>query len=260
MFLGGFIMKIKAKVWFAIIKILIFVCLLFFLLGFKSVDKWYEPIVLKGQDVTYSDGEPIIISHQSKTLIMASLGKLDGDLIIHIGFKNFSDKPINILPENIVVGGINKSEKVKDLKVYTASNYISKVRTERNINYFSDALAAANKAQNSGYSSSNTTYNGSVYTDGQYGNFSGSSQTSTYDQSKVDQQMQKDQKKAQKAFDGYTDYMRYLDSILLKRNTLDPNQSTIKYVVADYSMFYKEKIIVHIQIDSDEHNFLFKSK
>jgi hypothetical protein len=251
-------MKIKTKV--LLIKVSVLLCLSFLLLGFKSVDKWYEPIVLKGQDVTYSDGEPIIISHQTKTLIMVSLGKLDGDLIIHIGFKNFSDKPINILPEGIVVGGINKSEIVKDLKVYTANDYISKIKTERNINYVSDSLASAYNAQNSGYSSSNTTYSGSVSTNGQYGNFSGSSQTSTYDQSKVNQQIQKDQEKTQKAFDGYTDYMRYLDSILLKRNTLDPNQSTIKYVVADYSMFYKEKIIVHIQIDSDEHNFLFKSK
>jgi hypothetical protein len=216
-------------------KIILLLIVSLLLLGFKPIEKWYEPIAGKNQKTFYSNGEAILLSYQPKTVVMASLGKPKGkELLLHIGFNNVSAEPINIFPEEIMFDGVNKSDKIVQLNTYSANEYLKKFsRKQRWKNFFFGGKPAAVITSDSTTNAFGTDFDGF---------FNSTTTTEIHDTSSKDE------------------LIKAVDSALLRRNTLQPEKPLCGYIVADYSKKYNRKILVHVKIDSDVHNLIFKLK
>lgn len=68
----------------------------------------------------------------------------EGDeVLLHVGYRNVGVTPVDAIPEQITVEGVDRSGRARSLYVYPADEYLDRMRTERNVSLFFQALSAA---------------------------------------------------------------------------------------------------------------------
>lgn len=181
----------------------------------------------------YVDGTPVAVSKgKNNTLIAAGLKK-EKYFILHLLYKNLSDKAIDMNPANISVVAIDGKEKETKIIVYSAEAIVGGMKKRM-------ALAAGLMAAGSTPTHSSQSFSGDTY-DGQ--SFSGSidvSQDNTAEQLRVQNQINTNRAKINATEEG-----------CLKRNTVFPSESVEGDVYLKYGKAIK--YIITIPFGEDIH-------
>jgi hypothetical protein len=70
----------------------------------------------------------------------------EGDeILFHVGYRNVGAEPVDAVPERITVEGVDRQGRARSLYVYPAEEYLDRMRTERNMTLFFQALSAAER-------------------------------------------------------------------------------------------------------------------
>ena len=169
------------------------------------------------QKIVYFDGDEVALSFRKETAIGVFGEKTEkGEINLFVMYQNNSNKSININPAKITVVGIDSYGKRKKLKVYSADEYIKKIKREQAWQAFGQALGNISDSYNAGRTTSNTT--------GIIGNTPFSANTNTYDAGKQAEVNRKNMERMQQTATLNSIINESTKRSLLKKNTLFPNQ------------------------------------
>lgn len=233
----------------------------------------YQP--LDAADVIYQNGKPIAISPLTDSYCQIVAQKNGNEAWLNIGISNETNRRVNFFPDSIRVFGINmnpgqsEDDPLYGIKygdpeyehyVYNFSEYIKKIETQQGIAMGLMAFGAGKQASQAGYSYSTTNsyYSGNAYSsDGTYiqGNASGYSNTTTYDQSKVDEANYRNRQELNDLATRMDKSNEATESGLLKTTTLFPNDYIQGNVVVKLTSGFTEFLRVEIPIGSTTHVF-----
>ena len=172
------------------------------------------------QTIQYMNGNRVIFSFLGNSSIgILGFREQSGDLIFNIACKNSSNEPINFIPEDITATGTNKSGKEFSLQVYSALDYVKKIKTKQQWKLAGKALIDASETMNAGTTTTTSSGSGSYYGSDGYGSVYGSSTSSTYDSGKVSEVNRKNQVEYEKMKDQFNKEIKDLYKVLLKDNT-----------------------------------------
>lgn len=120
-----------------------------------------SPIVMEvqGQKVIYSDGNEVAMSYGNETTITV-FGEKTGngkEIDLYVTYVNNSGSDININPGLIFMSALSDKGKRMRLRVYTADEYLSKVRRQQKWEAFGQALQGLGETIDAGQSTAITT-------------------------------------------------------------------------------------------------------
>ncbi len=207
-------------------------------------------------EIVYIDGKEVIISH-SVSFVVALYGYIstNSELIFHVLFKNIDPKNrYNIIPEDIQVIGYNSQGISKSFKVYSADEYIKKIRNSQTLALAFQAMAGSMEAYQAGKQTNNTY--GSLYgSDGT--SYSGYSSSTTFDYSAQAEANARNNAELQKTASQYSQIRSSTEQGLLKANTVFPDQVVEGNIVVKIDQIYTLKYEVLIPAGNDIHRVIF---
>jgi len=210
-------------------------------------------------EIVYIDGKEVIIS-RGVTFGVALYGykSTNGELILHVLYKNVDpENRYNIIPENIQVIGHNSQGISKIFKVYSADEYIRKMKNAQAWALAFQAMAGSMEAYQAGKQTTNTY--GSLYgSDGT--SYSGYSSSTTYDYSAQAEANARNNAELQKTASQYSQTRSSTEQGLLKANTVFPDQMVEGNIMVKIDEFYTSKFLITIPAGQDEHKFIFLPK
>ena len=206
---------------------------------------------IPNQDVIYSDGNEIAISVGEETTVGLFGEKPEnGEIKLFVYYLNDSDKSINVDPTVIIAESVSENNRTfgekQSLSVYSAEEYLKKLKRDQMWVALAQGLQAASDSYNAGYSSSTTT--------GYVGNTQFYANTQTYDASKQAEMQQQNINRMQQTAALNAFQNASTSSILLRKNTLFPKQSVSGYVMVKYR--YAKKYEITIPVENDLHKFI----
>jgi len=238
---------------------LITIFLIFISIFFSSCATSYflKPEVLDENDeIVYIDGKEVIISRGvSFGIGLYGYKSTNNELILHVLYKNVdSENRYNIIPEDMQVIGYNSQGVSKIFKVYSADEYIRKMRNTQAWALAFQAMAGSMEAYQAGQKTTNTY--GSIYgSDGT--TYSGYSSSTTYDYSAQAEANVRNNAELQKSASQYSQTRSATEQGLLKSNTVFPDQYVEGNVIVKIDEFYTSKFSITIPAGLDKHKFIF---
>jgi|UPI0003A825E6 hypothetical protein len=201
-------------------------------------------------EIIYLDGEEVAISYGNETVVgLLAYKTVQNEIILNIAYKNISQNRINIIPDSITVVGKNDYFS-QYLKVYSAEEYLKKLRREQSIILAIQGLAAISESVNSGNSTS--TIYGNVGSESVYGTIS------TYDPAKQSAVSSIKMQELNQTAQTYEYQIKAIEQRLLKINTLFPGQIVEGNVIVKFQDAMK--YIVNVPAGNDIHVFEFIHK
>ena len=85
----------------------------------------------KNDNFYFKDGKKIVIKKKKNILVTAESYKNGNEIILHLSFKNDSEKPVNIIPNKIKLFEV-ASGKLHYLNTYSYGQYLKKLKEEHN--------------------------------------------------------------------------------------------------------------------------------
>jgi hypothetical protein len=218
-------------------------------------------------EMMYHDGREVAISKNFETGIAIYGMKTAGnELILHILYKNNStDKRINVIPEQISVFGYNTTGQVKDFKVYSASEYLKKMRNSQAWALALQGVAGAIDASQAGQTTSTSygTSSGSIYgSDGtSYSGYgSSTTTTTTYDYGAQAEANARNNAQLQNTAEQYANISSATEQGLIKANTLFPEQYVEGKVMVKMNANYSSSFVVTVPVGNETHKVTFIPK
>jgi hypothetical protein len=217
----------------------------------KNMEKFYK-----------NDKEILFCTGQKSNLLIFSYRDKNEIYIYPCILNKTSDSYIDIVPEKIEIFGVNDSNKILRLHIYSAKEYIEKKKREHKWSEFSVALGGAMNAMNAarsstyttGYSNFSGTFGGYTYSGNTFSNQS----TTTYDYSKSLEAQARSKQELNELRNNHNLEIQNLDNTLLKKNTLPPNYFIEGYVVAIADRYYDSKYIIIFPVGNEKFKLLFK--
>ncbi|PKP32490.1 MAG: hypothetical protein CVU00_11640 [Bacteroidetes bacterium HGW-Bacteroidetes-17] len=220
--------------------------------------------ISKNKDLIFHEGKPISISYLKNSTVAIFVKKNEtGKLTLHVLYKNNdSINRVNILPENITVIGQSNKGKQSKFKVFSAAEYLKRMKNTQNLALGLMAAGASMNNQNAGYVNSKTNSNiyGSAYSNnGTYINGSANinSTTITYDASKVNEANKQSKQELYETAKTYDYAYNATEQGLIKSVTLLPRQRVEGNIIVKFDKYYSEKIFITIPVGSEIHEFVF---
>ena len=216
----------------------------------------------------FVDGNKVVMSREiESTLSIISVKKHKGFLSIDISVTNDGQNDFNVMSDNLTILAYNAENKSNNLKVYTPKSYLKKLQRKQQRRNAMAAVGGSLQNMSAGQSSSTskTEVSGNVFTSSSSFGSSNSTirgtattKTTTIDkdaQRKANKELQQEmvnRRMLQNAHNQNT------ESLLLKANTLLPNQTVGGRIMVDYSSFYNKKLILSFKAGKDVHKIEFK--
>lgn len=205
-------------------------------------------------DKFFSDDKEILFCEGKETDLFFFIHENLKELVIYTAIINKSDDSrIDVIPERIKAFAFNKANKNKQLKVYSAQEYQTKIKNAQAFSEFFVSLGGAVSAINAAKSRS--------YTTGYTGNTYSSYTTTTYDNSKSQESLDRTKRDLDNMRTGHALENQYYDNVLLKKNTLPPKASTEGYVFIQQShKLFNKKYTITIPVGIDEYKIIINRK
>lgn len=190
----------------------------------------------------YVDGRAAALATGDFGLSVAVSGaRGDNQLYLHVGYTNSSGERVDAIPEDIAVE-VEGSRGRRYLHVYPASAYLDRLRAERNVLLFAQALHALTDRHTTTRIEEHHGYHGHYWT------------STTYVQTGPDPDdffhLIRDARKSERD-------LRTWEKVLLGRTTLFPAQSVEGVVVAEYDPAYAERFFIKVPFGGEIHDLEF---
>jgi len=217
-----------------------------------------KPIVEKNTKtkVIYLEGLPFIVSEKKNSLIMIYGEKTSkSDIALYLLVLNKSkERPVNIFPDSIKFLGRNRYKKYKEFKIYSAKEYLNKIKKKQYWRKFFVALSDAFEETSATMSTSYTsgyinTPEGYAYVD---------VNTTTYDESKAAKVREQNKKEFQAMSNIFERENRLIYNSLLKSTTIFPERYIIGIVMVKEDKQFTDKFVIKIPIGNESHIIIFK--
>lgn len=223
-----------------------------------------KPIAYKQSSRSYfSNDREILFCEGQETNILLFAFRDNSEIFIYPFIVNKStDKYIDILPEKIKAFGVNKSGKSKELKVYSAQEYINKKQNEQKWTEFFVALSGAvnsmNAAKSTTYSSGYSNLRGNVGGLNYYGNAYSNYTTTTYDYNKSLEAQERTKRDLTELRTKHNSENQFYNNVLLKKNTIPPSYSIEGYIILKGMEFYHSKYAIILPAGVDKYKIILK--
>ena len=212
-----------------------------------------DPTATNPNNMIISNGLTYAVSEKNGTTVVLAAEKYAGQpLQLRVVYQNNSQDRSNAIPEDIQVF-IQRGTKTKQLKVFSANQYVSKVQRKQNFAMAMQSMSSAMNNTNAGYSASATTASASS-SNGIYVN--GSSTTIAYDASKVSEANARSNQEINAMADQFSQSNSSLSQSLLRANTVFKGQTFAGYVIVDTGNSFNKKISVKIPFGNVVHEFV----
>lgn len=204
------------------------------------------------QQVRYVSGYPAISE------IQLEMGKeyyygvavfgytISDNIVLDVYYENATTRPINVIPDSITVIGY-RGDVPHSLKVHESNEYIRRVRRKQNTAIVLQAIGGALEDADAGYSTeySSGTYSGS-YSGSSYGSYSGSysGYSQTYDADAAAAARAQTSAELATRAEANSDNLEYLNTVLLKRTTLNPGYYISGLVYVNRDLYDHYTIVV----------------
>jgi hypothetical protein len=189
----------------------------------------------------YVDGRKAALSTSGDLSVAVSGARTDHELFLHVGYSNRSGELVDAFPEQLFVEAESGARR-RYLHVYTADEYLAKVRTEQNVALFAQALSAVTERQ---------TVQTETHGGGPGGPYYWTTTTRVYGPDVHDffhlaRSAERNQRN-----------LETLERILLGRTTLLPGQSVEGVVAVEYDPAYADRFYVTVPFGGDVHHLDF---
>jgi len=188
---------------------------------------------------------------------------LNNELRFGITHVNYTSKRHNIIPSQIKVTGYNSQNAPKALKVFSADEYLKKIKKQANSAIMSQALLNVGNTIQAGKSTSTTSTNstaniygsdGTSYTG--YG--SSTSTTTTTDKGAQAAENARGEQRLDNVVHQHSQRWNEANSFLLKSHTLNAGEILAdKLVVVKFNKKYQTKFIIEIPFAGTVHKISF---
>lgn len=248
---------------------LIIVLVVFLLLLTGCTQKFHLSPVVEGNnpEVILHRGKEIAISDENETSLLISGSRISSDeLILRVLYFNKTDsKFININPEMVSVVGYDQYGVAKTFKVYSADEYLKKIRRKQIWTAVLMGLSGALNAYNASYSTATTysTTSGTIYgSKGDYYKASTTTSTTTdfYDHRGLAEANDRNQKNLENLTKQQSDTYQALECGLIKANTLLPKGYAQGNIIVKIDGFYTKKFVVTVPFEEELHVITFVPK
>ncbi len=211
-----------------------------------------DPNTIDPNNTFLSSGHTYIVSRTPNAMIiLTAIKPSGGQLQLTVGYLNINLNRADARPDSIRVAFEDEGTSTL-LQVYTADQYMRKLRRQENFSIMAKAINDGYNNQNAGYSTS-TTYTSTVSNNGTFS--SGSSTTTTYDANKAYQANARSSQELNQMEGSFNQYNQSLNQILLRPSTLFKGQKLIGTVVVNASPDISSKIYVTVPFGGEEYNF-----
>ncbi len=221
---------------------------------------YLRPVIDQSESVEliYFEGHEVAISRGQKTLVgLYGMKTAAKNITLCVVYLNNTDQErFDVIPENITVIGLDTQGKSSQFKVYSAEEYLKKMRTAQAWAFAFQSMGGAMEASSAARSTSHTT--ASVY--GSEGYAYGSATTTTYDKGKEAEINARNREQLQRSAELYARNNAATEQGLLKRNTLFPGQYAEGNVMVKLNTMYSTKFIVTVPIGNEKHIITFVPK
>jgi len=245
------------------ILFIIFILIAIFIVGCATTFK-LSPVIenYSGNNIEklfFEGNEVAWVKSKDRDIMIYGI-KTGGNIVLHVLFNNRSDKNINVIPESISVVGINEYDEKVSLKVYSAEEYLKKMRNTQMLALVLQATGNAMSSMNSGRSTTTTNTNtyvsGNVGGNSFYGTGNSTSTSTTYDPSKQAEINRRNQEQLERNAKQYRKQYAATKQGLLKKTTLFPNY----YIEGNVMVKYERamKYIVKIPFGNETFTLEFK--
>ncbi len=218
---------------------------------------YLKPVIRSNDnmDVIYHEGKPVALSFGEETTVgLYCIKTTDNELLLHVLYTNeSSEKRITVIPEDIKIYGVDKQLQKKQLKVYSAKEYLRKMQRKQNWATVALAVAGAMEAEEAAKSTSTT----SAYVTGSGGYAYGSATTQTYDASKKAEVEARNRAEIAKTQQQYALINTAVEQGLIKSHTLFPEQRIEGNVMVKFKKSYSNRFIIKIPIGKEVHTIIF---
>ncbi|MBR9833591.1 hypothetical protein GYB57_15710 [bacterium] len=243
-----------------------FLIIIFLIFNIACTSTYYlKPIVGNHTEMFYDDGIPIVTSRLPNSTTQIFGRKNDkNELFLTIYYQNDdSSNSINFNPELIKVTGENTEKAKKGFEVFSAEEYMKRLRHQQGMAAGLQAMNADQQARQAGYSNSKTTSNSSGYARSSNGvsvrsNSESTSYTTTYDESKVHAAKQKSQQQLDITNQRFREIRNQRESELLRITTIPPASNIYGKVVVKFKNAYSHRIYIDIPVGMETHKFIFQ--
>jgi hypothetical protein len=231
-----------------------------------STSYYLQPgLQLQNTDLIYKDGIPILSSFLPNSTVMISCYKnTNNELMMLVQVSNEDSlQRITFFPENILVIGVDRKKRQKELMVYNPTDYLNRMKRSHDRTKVAMAYNASVSAQRAGRSQSktNTSARGSVNnSDGSSakGSVKVSSQTTTFDGAKAEESLARSREEIRNISNELQDHYERTEQGLLKATTLFTSDIANGRVFVKFDKKYSEEIIVDVPVGTEIHRFAFK--
>ena len=223
-----------------------------------------EPINLTSQqEVFYIDGYPSIreavFIHEEQGILVSIYGyTIPRLLVLELYVHNATDDTFSFFPDQLVVEATSGDGWTR-LKVWEANEYIRQVKRQQSTALILQAIAGGLDAATAGQSTTTTSgyYSGSYYGNA-FGGYSGyhSESSTTYDQSKVAEASARNAAQIRASTEANQANIKYLNAVLLKRTTLEPDDYVFGSVYVERGIFDRYRVM--IELGGEEFDFSFR--
>ena len=229
-------------------------------------------------DVYYDNGIQVVISQAKNSTIFAYIKRTQGDLNINLEILNNNpNNRFDFIPhEHVKISG----DQYGMLKVYDPVKYLRRMKRRQNTALILSAMAEGAANASSGYSTSTSTTNTNTNFSGRansntsgfvgntYGNINtrtdvsgkinstSTTQTTTYDQSKVDAANWRSEQELKQTAAAYENIYNATESGLIKIVTLFPEQKASGIVKAKHKL--SDNYMLEVTLGDDTHFISFK--
>lgn len=206
--------------------------------------KQLVPVTGSDPQVTtiYVDGRAAALANGGFGLSVAVSGaRGENQLFLHVGYNNRSGERFDAIPEDIAVEAEGRSGR-RYLHVYSANEYLDRLRTERNVLLFAQALHAFAGRHTTTRIVEHHGYHGHYWT------------STTYVENGPDPDdffhLVRDARRSERDLHTW-------GKVLLSRTTLFPGQSVEGVVAVEYDPAYAERFYVKVPFGGEIHHLEF---
>jgi hypothetical protein len=218
----------------------------------------------KNMDLLFSCGKPVALSHLAKSTVALYGVKGTGkELELHILIRNDGNNPrVNIFPEKIKVHELNSEGRQSEVKVYSAEEYLKRLRKAETWSLVLLSVGNAATACQAGYSYSTTNSSSYGITNGSNGvavmeSSNAISTTTIYNPGKVAEINAINRQQFYQTAQMYSNIYDTTEKGLLKTVTLFPKQEVEGLVMVKLNNSSPQKIVIEVPVGFEVHKFIF---
>ena len=240
------------------------IIILFFLNG-CSTSFDLSPINQSNQEIIYNEGNAVLISEESNTKVGVYGSKVNGNIVLIVGYRNNTENDLNVFPSRVKVTGYNDKEESESFYVYSYKEYMKKIKKAQAWSNVAMAVGDGMSNANAGKTTSTTRTTGSGQISGTGNNWgsgynisgSSTSTTETIDHDAKAKAQEKSNERQREVMRNQDLANQNLESSLLKANTIKPGEKIGGKIIVKSQSGFESRFEIEIPFGDVIHRLEF---